>query len=122
MRIVKACAGAAVAALMVSAVAHAQPEDAESDDVVSEDVVSEDAGWEMPDIKEMNLQDADDALKEAAAGAEFELNTENINGVHQDQVVYEFWKVCWQAPEAGEMVTPDSWVGVGVTRYNIDCW
>ena len=117
MRIVKAFAGAAVVGLMVSAVAHAQPEDAESDAVAPEE-----AGWEMPDIKEMNLQDADDALKEAAAGAEFELNTENINGVHQDQVAYEFWKVCWQAPEPGEMVTPDSWVGVGVTRYNIDCW
>lgn len=112
MRILGAIAGAAAAALMVSAVAHAQPEDA----------AAEDSGWTMPDIKEMNLQDADDALKEAAAGAEFELNTENINGVHQDQEVYEFWKVCWQAPEAGETVTPDTWVGVGVTRSHIDCW
>jgi hypothetical protein len=111
VRLVHIITGVAVATLLQPGVAWAAPEDD-----------SGEAGWQMPDITEMNLQAADDELKQAADGADLELHTENINGVHQDQLVYKFWKVCWQSPEAGEMVTPETWVGVGVTRSNIECW
>ncbi|MEV3901256.1 hypothetical protein AB0K11_02950 [Mycobacterium sp. NPDC050551] len=77
---------------------------------------------EMPDIVDMTLDEAQAEVASAAGKPDLVLNTQNINGVDQKQLVEKFWKVCWQSPKAEEPMTEDAWYGVGITRAGEECY
>lgn len=75
----------------------------------------------MPEVKDMTLDEATEAILTAAGNPDLEVHTDNIKGPEKP-LVQKNWKVCWQAPEAGEPLTEDAWVGVGVAKAYLECW
>ncbi len=78
--------------------------------------------WETPDLDGMSLETASDTLRTLTGNDELEIHTEDVAGLNRQQLAPRMWKVCWQAPQAGEPLTDDSWVGFGVTRMGVACW
>lgn len=76
---------------------------------------------EMPDLVEMTLDEAQAEFTEAAGNPELVLESDNITGPKQEQLVPIFWKVCEQSPEAGEPIAEDESYEVGVVRAGEEC-
>ncbi|MCZ8379254.1 hypothetical protein O6P37_10300 [Mycobacterium sp. CPCC 205372] len=76
---------------------------------------------EMPDLVEMTLDEAQAEFAEAAANPELVLESSNITGPKQEQLVPIFWKVCEQSPEAGEPIAEEESYEVGVVRAGEEC-
>ncbi len=83
------------------------------------------ATWVMPNVKDMVLQRAVKAVREAAGPAELNLNLEDArNGqtVHNQTN----WVVCYQTPRAGKTIPPKTgevYVYLYVKRFNqSSCW
>lgn len=77
---------------------------------------------EMPDVVDMTLDEAQDEVITASGNPELVLETQNIKGADQAQLVEKFWKVCWQSPKAGEPMSEDAWYGVGIARAGDECY
>lgn len=73
---------------------------------------------EMPDVEGKNLQTAAGDITDALAGLDQGLNIMRNDGSSGVFINLTNWIVCWQSPKAGEEVTEDTWVGVGVERPN----
>ncbi|WP_422741850.1 hypothetical protein ACN27E_12825 [Mycobacterium sp. WMMD1722] len=71
---------------------------------------------EMPDVEGANLQTAAQDITDALTGLDQALNVMKNDGSSGVFTNLTNWIVCWQAPKAGEPVTEDTWVGVGVAR------
>ncbi|ORV42045.1 hypothetical protein AWC01_09170 [Mycobacterium doricum] len=56
----------------------------------------------MPDVVDMHLDEAQEAVVEASGDPDLVLNSLDVKGPSQKHLVRKWWKVCWQAPEAGE--------------------
>ena len=76
----------------------------------------------MPDVVGMTLDGAQAEVNDASGDPNLVLNTQNVGGPTQQQLVPKFWKVCWQSPKAGEPMSADAWYGVGVIKNGSQCW
>lgn len=76
---------------------------------------------EMPDLVEMTLDEAQAEFADAAGNPELVLESDNITGPKQEQLVPSFWKVCEQSPEEGEPISEDESYEVGVVRAGEEC-
>jgi beta-lactam-binding protein with PASTA domain len=77
---------------------------------------------EMPDVVDMTLDEAQEEVTTAAGKPDLVLETQNVDGPDQKQLVEKFWKVCWQSPKAGEPMAEDAWYGVGIVRAGDECY
>ncbi|MCZ8379255.1 PASTA domain-containing protein [Mycobacterium sp. CPCC 205372] len=77
---------------------------------------------EMPDVVDMTLDEAQAEVASAAGKPDLVLETQSVGGPKQEHLVENFWKVCWQSPEAGEPMSDDAWYGVGVVRAGDECY
>ncbi|MBO0677718.1 hypothetical protein JRC04_09615 [Mycolicibacterium sp. S2-37] len=78
--------------------------------------------WEMPDFRGMTLQGAVDEVASVTDGAPLTLNVFNTTGAPQQISNSTYWIVCYQSPSAGNEITLDSNVSLGLRRPNTSCW
>lgn len=74
------------------------------------------AGFTMPSLSGMNLQEAEDAVTVAANGVPIDIESHNLKSMSQKQLSLADWLVCNQSPEAGTVVTASEEVDFGVVR------
>lgn len=60
--------------------------------------------WEMPDVRGLILQEADDLIASATGGAVV-ARTSDANGMPYEQINLTNWVVCSQSPAAGGTIS-----------------
>lgn len=74
----------------------------------------------MPDVVGMSLQDAQDTIQ-TEVGEFFFSTSHDVSGQGRVQVLDAGWQVCDQNIDAGDELTEDSNVDLGVVRASEDC-
>ena len=78
------------------------------------------AGYEMPDVVGISLQEAQNKIQSAAGGF-FYSKSHDVSGQGRIQVLDAGWQVCDQSLKAGKTFTDDTDIDLGVVRVSEDC-
>lgn len=78
--------------------------------------------WEMPDVKGMNLEQAESVILDMTGETKVAMRSFNTTGATQEQLNPTNWIVCYQYPLAGNELTDKTGIAFGVRRPNEDCW
>lgn len=77
--------------------------------------------WVMPDVRGMNLQQANNTVKAVTDEKDLVVNSINLTGAPQQQINLTNWIVCSQSPRAGGRIGAKTNIVVGVRRPNSSC-
>ncbi|MGE2713352.1 hypothetical protein ACQI4L_04765 [Mycolicibacterium litorale] len=77
--------------------------------------------WVMPDVRGMNLQQANDTVKAVTDEKDLVVHSINLTGPPQQQTNLTNWIVCSQSPRAGGNIGAKTSIVVGVRRPNSSC-
>jgi hypothetical protein len=72
----------------------------------------------MPNVKGMILQDAQDLLQTKGS---YLMDQQDARGLGRWQLLDSNWRVCWQKPRAGTVVSTSTIVTLGSVKLNERC-
>lgn len=95
-----------------------EPVGEDSESSAAEDAPASDERFRMPRLVGLILQDAQDLLQEHGS---YLLTQTDATGAGRFQVLDAHWKVCYQIPRAGRMVSTLKLIDLGVVKVEEAC-